>query len=270
MGEYLTVGRFARLAGVTSKALKHYEKLKLLEPEYIDPITGYRYYKMFQIKKVYEIVSLKNLGLSLGEIKSIKRRSELKRVLEERKKTMEDEVKRLQESIELIKKKEKELLENRDFTEELQIRIVYCEERRYYRHLLIPPVEKADDPRLYMESLKMEKKFPGKRIVFKGALLDAEAFMRGKYRCISLLQIVKGSESGERKETFTFPEGRYLQVRYKGNTIEKNDEIMRRVAVFIEENSLVLSGRVMGFAHKGAHTKEAMCNYESEMQLELK
>ncbi|MCP4423014.1 MAG: MerR family DNA-binding transcriptional regulator, partial [Chloroflexi bacterium] len=40
----LKIGEFAQEADVTVKTLRHYGKLGLLKPAWIDRFTGYRYY----------------------------------------------------------------------------------------------------------------------------------------------------------------------------------------------------------------------------------
>ena len=47
----LKIGEFSRLCRVTVRALRHYEKIKLLVPEIIDYSTGYRYYSVVQMQK---------------------------------------------------------------------------------------------------------------------------------------------------------------------------------------------------------------------------
>ena len=40
--ELMTIGRFARITGLTVKALRHYDEVGLLRPAAVDPETGYR------------------------------------------------------------------------------------------------------------------------------------------------------------------------------------------------------------------------------------
>ena len=40
--QLLTIGRFARLSGLSIGALRHYDELDLLRPARVDPETGYR------------------------------------------------------------------------------------------------------------------------------------------------------------------------------------------------------------------------------------
>jgi DNA-binding transcriptional MerR regulator len=43
------IGDFSRLARVSVKALRHYDRLGLLEPARTDPLNGYRYYSSEQL-----------------------------------------------------------------------------------------------------------------------------------------------------------------------------------------------------------------------------
>ena len=47
--QLMTIGRFARLTGLTVKALRHYDELGLLRPAAVDPETGYRLYGAEQV-----------------------------------------------------------------------------------------------------------------------------------------------------------------------------------------------------------------------------
>lgn len=62
------IGEFSRLARVTVRTLRHYEKIGLLRPGIVDIWTGYRYYSPDQLQKLLSIIQLKQLGFSLSEI----------------------------------------------------------------------------------------------------------------------------------------------------------------------------------------------------------
>lgn len=67
----MKIGEFARLCGTKITVLRHYDKEKLLVPENIDKISGYRYYSSEQILNFHRITALKKAGFSLQEIKDI-------------------------------------------------------------------------------------------------------------------------------------------------------------------------------------------------------
>jgi DNA-binding transcriptional MerR regulator len=62
------IGDFSRLAQVSVRMLRHYDKLGLLEPSYTDRFTGYRYYTIDQLPRLNRIVALNDLGLTLAQI----------------------------------------------------------------------------------------------------------------------------------------------------------------------------------------------------------
>lgn len=63
-----TIGEFSRIARVTPRQLRHYEELGLFKPERIDPETGYRFYSALQLPRLYRILALRELGLTLTQI----------------------------------------------------------------------------------------------------------------------------------------------------------------------------------------------------------
>ena len=67
----LKIGEFSKMSKVTVKALRYYEKEKLIIPKHIDKLTGYRYYENNQLIEIARIMSLKQVGLSIEEIKEV-------------------------------------------------------------------------------------------------------------------------------------------------------------------------------------------------------
>ncbi|MFW5692532.1 MAG: MerR family transcriptional regulator [Chloroflexota bacterium] len=65
------IGLFSQLTGVTIKALRYYDRVGLLKPAEVDRFTGYRYYTVVQIDRLNRILALKDLGLSLDEVRQV-------------------------------------------------------------------------------------------------------------------------------------------------------------------------------------------------------
>src|SRR4029079_6078924 len=63
------VRAFADLAGVTVRALHHYDRLALLRPRRTR--SGYRLYTLPDLQRLEQIVALKFLGLPLKQIKTV-------------------------------------------------------------------------------------------------------------------------------------------------------------------------------------------------------
>jgi DNA-binding transcriptional MerR regulator len=64
----LSIGRFARLSGLSIDALRHYDELGLLRPESVDSDSGYRRYAHGQLDRARAIVRLRSLDVPLATI----------------------------------------------------------------------------------------------------------------------------------------------------------------------------------------------------------
>ena len=65
------IGEFAKLSGISIKALRFYDQIGLLQPATVDPRTQYRFYTPRQLRDVAAIRALKDLGASLDDIQSV-------------------------------------------------------------------------------------------------------------------------------------------------------------------------------------------------------
>jgi DNA-binding transcriptional MerR regulator len=65
------IGDFSRIGQVSVKALRYYDVVGLLKPSQVDPATGYRFYSFDMLPRLNRILALKELGLSLEQIKHL-------------------------------------------------------------------------------------------------------------------------------------------------------------------------------------------------------
>ncbi|MEU0551309.1 MerR family transcriptional regulator [Micromonospora sp. NPDC005979] len=66
-----TIGDFARLGRVSVRMLRHYDSIGLLHPASVDPHTGYRSYRAEQLRRLNRVIALKDLGLTLEQVRAI-------------------------------------------------------------------------------------------------------------------------------------------------------------------------------------------------------
>ncbi|MGH8862640.1 MAG: MerR family transcriptional regulator [Jatrophihabitantaceae bacterium] len=64
----LTVGAFARRAGLTAKALRHYDRIGLLRPETVDD-AGYRWYSGEQLDIARRIAALRSVDVPIEDVR---------------------------------------------------------------------------------------------------------------------------------------------------------------------------------------------------------
>lgn len=67
MEQYYTTGKFAKMANVTERTIRYYDKIGLLKPSFVLE-NGYRKYSDKDFLKLQKIISLKQLGFSIEEI----------------------------------------------------------------------------------------------------------------------------------------------------------------------------------------------------------
>ena len=89
-----TIGEFSKINRITTKTLRHYDKIGLLKPKLTDKFTGYRYYSSEQLLILHKILSLKQMGFSLINIKILIENDEnITTALELRKRQIEENIK---------------------------------------------------------------------------------------------------------------------------------------------------------------------------------
>jgi DNA-binding transcriptional MerR regulator len=70
MEELVPIGQFAAASRLSPKALRLYGDNGLLPPARVDPDSGYRYYRLHQLRQAMVIRLLRQAGMPLGEIRA--------------------------------------------------------------------------------------------------------------------------------------------------------------------------------------------------------
>ncbi len=112
MKNKLSIGEFAELRNITTETLRHYDRIGLLKPIEVDPKTGYRYYSILQYEKLGTIKELRQLGMSIDEIKKYFNNRNLKQsvnILKDKHDELRKKIKELQQLEESISEKIKHL-----------------------------------------------------------------------------------------------------------------------------------------------------------------
>ena len=83
------IGEFSVLSKTTIKTLRYYEKEGLLKPSFVDE-KGYRYYETSKLIELSKIISLRQIGFSISEIKKVKSGAEFENLLLIKQKELEN------------------------------------------------------------------------------------------------------------------------------------------------------------------------------------
>lgn len=103
-----SIGDVAKLFHLSVSSLRHYEAAGLLQPEWVDPQTGYRYYSTRQFEVLNTIRYLRALDMPLPEIADFLRDRDVGR-MEEKLRLQRETVIRKQQELRRIERK----IENR-------------------------------------------------------------------------------------------------------------------------------------------------------------
>ncbi|MEF3330360.1 MerR family transcriptional regulator [Oceanobacillus sp. M60] len=109
----MTTGEFADLCEVKKQTLFHYDEIGLLEPEYKNE-NGYRYYTIQQAEAYSVIDMLKEIGMSLAEIKDFLHSKNTKKItdlLTEKEKLVDIKIRKMQRIQHLIKNQKRQMEE---------------------------------------------------------------------------------------------------------------------------------------------------------------
>ncbi|CAG34924.1 MerR family transcriptional regulator [Desulfotalea psychrophila] len=98
-------GEMARLHGISKQTLLYYDKINLLQPREKCRLSGYRYYTLDQFEELELVLYLKNLGISLKEIKDYLDTSSI----EERMEKLEGQEQLIQEKMEQLRQTDRHL-----------------------------------------------------------------------------------------------------------------------------------------------------------------
>jgi DNA-binding transcriptional MerR regulator len=67
----MSIGRFSEITGLTLRALRLYDRLRLLRPAVVDLTSGYRYYSPDQVSEAQDIRRLRAAHMPLVDIASL-------------------------------------------------------------------------------------------------------------------------------------------------------------------------------------------------------
>ena len=251
MKEIISITEMAKLRNISTETLRHYDRIDLLKPVHVDPDTGYRYYSITQYEKIGTIRELKNLGMSLREIKEYfdNRNVESSRIL------LTEQKKKIDEQIDKLIRIRQEINAKIDFldivrTTDLndEIRIKHFKERQYvYFNRTV-----SDDIELSYDSVSLERvlsKSKQSMPIFAtnrygGLVSRADILKNVKPLSAKMIILYDGEEDVDECNIIEVPEGDYLCMFYVGNFWNREESI-EKMLTYMKENDLVLAGDVL-------------------------
>lgn len=100
-----STGEFAEMTELSKETLRYYAEIKLLEPAYVDPKNGYKFYDNNSYLTARLLFFLRKFGFSIQEMKhALHERSlnDLEQILLEKKEKLKQEIQEISEVINII------------------------------------------------------------------------------------------------------------------------------------------------------------------------
>jgi DNA-binding transcriptional MerR regulator len=260
------IGKISKLYNISTDLLRYYEKEGLIKPQEIKE-NGYRYYSARQIWKLNTIRGLRNLGVSLGEIKIYIEERSTKKSLE----LVEFQLGVIDEKLyELLKLKKQlnskkiylhKVLENKKYG---KITEIILPERRCYKkyHDIDTDWEIDLELKKLTNSIDSDEGeyFAGSR---GGAILEVDDYNKKEYN------LYKGTFLMDSSGESRLKEGRYISLTFKGSYKGK-DIHYKNIKKYMDKNDLEIDGEILEIYKIDIHETDNEDEFITEIQMKIK
>lgn len=254
----ISITELARHRNTTTETLRHYDRVGLYKPNWINPENGYRYYSVsYWDERLGTILELKSLGMSLEDIRDFltdRNREKSLRILKNQQKILEQKIKTLQALKENVKKvisTTEEALTHNSLNSPYLQHLDLC---RYVisSHCACTPNQ------INLDTFRLEtsisKTYPFIVSSCFGTLkrFNGEGFQKGYYSVINI------DEPCDDYESIEFPAGIYACINYTGDCLDAmseetlnednffgEKEMLDKIEEFVDAQDLVICGDML-------------------------
>lgn len=241
--ELFQIGDVAKMFHLSVGTLRHYEKTGLLQPEYIDEKTGYRYYSTRQFECLNTIRYLRVLDMPLPQIADFLKNRDIDKMREMLCQQREVVIRR-QRELQIIERKidnRLQQLENALSSEFDIVRIVRTEARR------ITWIRNSISINSYLDletSIRQLEEQQKDAVVFLGKVgvgITQEKLQQKQYRSYDMVFLILDKEDSYQGAVVELPEETCVSIRFCGS---HNDAPVyyRKLDDFISDHKLTITG----------------------------
>ncbi len=216
MQELYSIGETASIMGISVQTLRNYSNLELIKPQYIDKVTGYRYYSFKQFHIIDRIKYLRKLGIPLAEIEKAIKGNEINKLVQNlviQKKRIEEELKNIMEMyedvqwyIDYFRYMDNYTFDNLPYIRNLKARYII-----FTKYLEDDTVESVETRLAVLKNDKQTKDFTYLRQY--GFIADFHELMDKKVTKQKYFTYLKGKADRDYDFVMEIPAGEYLCFR---------------------------------------------------------
>lgn len=242
-----TIGEFAKLKNITSETLRYYDRIGLLKPIKTDEKTGYRYYSILQYERLSTILELRQLGMSIEEIKKYFNNRNLNQslnILKQKYNELEEKIKELKALEKSTKEKIKHLeyISKVDHSEEIIIKNI---EKRY---VITFDREIFNEVELNYSYVELENELNEIAPIVGsnryGAIIGEKSSNNIIERVFKLFLFIDDTGNMDENKIKIIPKGDYVCMYYKGFIWDISSKIEKMIK-FIEKENYEICGDII-------------------------
>lgn len=214
-----SIGDVAKLFHLSVSSLRHYEAAGLLQPEWVDPQTGYRYYSTRQFEVLNTIRYLRALDIPLPEIADFLRDRDVGR-MEEKLRLQRETVIRKQQELRRIERKIENRLQQLHTAQTCPLDTVELVEAAACRIVWMESSMKIEG---YLDMETWIRKLDSsdvEAVVFLGKVgvsLSGEHLRQGRYTPYDGIFLVLDEEDNYNGEVQQLPQALCVRIRFRGS-----------------------------------------------------
>lgn len=265
--KYMTTGEFAKVMKVTKHTLFHYDDIGLFCPEIVTE-QNYRYYSLDQMERFNTIMLLKDLGMSLEEIRdflSDRSTEKFLDVFEKREQQIDIEIAKLKATKKWMKQRRRKLIEARELDYSV-VEIKHAPRRFYLFEYVEDTSSQAFNKKINELVTRYESYQTGND--YDIAYIQHARYVGNNiydaYDNIALLL----EDKPPRGEYETLPEGDYLTAYHIGHW-QTIGEAYQRLFQYQEEHGLITDEEYLEYYVVDDFTAESMDNYVTEISVRV-
>lgn len=263
-----SIGEFSKLAKTNIRTLRFYDEINLFKPSFIEE-NGYRYYSMDDFSKLVRILELRELGLSINNIKAVLSGNDLKTELIKRSKEIENEIYKNKQNLCLIENLIKQI-DKGEYMKKYQAKeIILPEIKVYYRHGIIEDMSKMMDFILQAgsECGKNNPNLKCKDYCF--VTYEAPEYQEKNVEIEYLEAVEEFGKESENIKFKTLPQTKAISVEHKGS-YKNLREVYAFAMNYIKEKGYEISDKPREVYVNGCWDTEKEEDYLTIIQIPIK
>lgn len=238
-----SIGDVAKLFHLSVSSLRHYEAAGLLQPEWVDPQTGYRYYSTRQFEVLNTIRYLRALDMPLPEIADFLRDRDVGR-MEEKLRLQRETVIRIQQELRRIERKIENRLQQLHTAQTCPLDTVELVEAAACRIVWMESSMKIEG---YLDMETWIRKLDSsdvEAVVFLGKVgvsLSGEHLRQGRYTPYDGIFLVLDEEDNYNGEVQQLPQALCVRIRFRGSHAQAPKQY-EKLTTYIAAHQMEVAG----------------------------